>query len=117
MRKICLLILSALFFLPCFAGANEKNPTPETLVGVTVVSVDTVKQWLDRGDDVLILDARKSGDFEEGHLPEALHTPVPTDLNIEADTIARSVTALEGIEEIKTAGKETKLVAYCNGAA
>ncbi len=51
--------------------AGEKKITPEKLGRVEVVGADVVKKWLDAGEDMFLLDARKTSDFEAGHLPDA----------------------------------------------
>ena len=113
-RKICLLGLLVLF-LPglCFA---ESKTTPEKLDGVTTIDVDSVKNWLDNGEDMVIFDARKSGDFDGGHIPTAESFTVPSDLTIDAQAIAKSVEALKQFPDLADIEKGVKIVTYCNGA-
>ena len=105
----------AVAIFPLTIQAGTKKVTPESLPGVKVIGVDKVKKWLDLGEDVFILDARKSSDYETGHLPEAENCPVPSDLNVDNEAINHSVKALEQFEVLKNLGKEAKIVTYCNG--
>lgn len=100
---------------PLTIQAGDKKVTPESLPGVQVIGVDQVKIWLDQGEDIFILDARKSSDYETGHLPEAENCTVPSDLNVADETIKESVNALENYEILKDLGKEVKIITYCNG--
>ena len=105
----------AMVIFPLTIQAGEKKVTPETLSGVQVIGVDKVKNWLDQGHDIFILDARKSSDYESDHLPEAENCTVPSDLNLEKEAIDKSIEALEQFEVLKDLEKETKIIAYCNG--
>ncbi len=70
--------------------AAEESPSYETLVkgGFTDPSVpritsEDLKQRLDRGEKIILIDTRKDSWFEEGHLPGsmnihyAINSPVP----------------------------------------
>ena len=105
----------AMAIFPLTIQAGKKNVTPESLPGVQVIGVDKVKKWLDQGDDIFILDARKSADYESGHLPEAENCTVPSDLTVEDAAINKSVNALKQYEALKDLSKETKIITYCNG--
>ena len=105
----------AMVTFPLTIQAGNKNVTPESLPGVQVIGVDKVKNWLDQGDDIFILDARKSADYNTGHLPEAENCTVPSDLNVENETIKKSIKALEQYAVLKDLGKEIKIITYCNG--
>ncbi|CAB1064473.1 hypothetical protein D1BOALGB6SA_9269 [Olavius sp. associated proteobacterium Delta 1] len=112
----CLVILGiAMAIFPLTSQAGEKKITPESLPGVQVIGVDIVKKWLDQGEDIFILDARKSSDYESGHLPEAENCTVPSDLNVTDESINKSIKALEHYEVLKDLAKEIKLITYCNG--
>jgi rhodanese-related sulfurtransferase len=116
--RVCkwLVILGiAMAIFPLTIQAGTKNVTPESLPGVQVIGVDEVKKWLDQGEDIFILDARKSADYETGHLPEAENCTVPSDLNVEAAAINQSINALKQYKVLKDLGKETKIITYCNG--
>ena len=105
-----------LLTLPLNTLAGESKQTPTSLPGVKVVDADTLKKWLDAGEEVFLLDARKTSDYEDGHLPDAENLKVPLDLNVSAEAIASSVAALEGYSEIKELAKDSKVVAYCNSS-
>ena len=114
-QKWLLMIGIAIAIFPLTIQAGEKKLTPESLPGVQVIGVDIVKKWLDQGEDIFILDARKVPDFEAGHLPDAENCTVPSDLNVGADAIDESVKALAQYEVLKDLGKEVKIITYCNG--
>ena len=116
MRKLCMFVLIVFIGLPNFVWAAEKPQTPSTLAGIRVVSADTVKQWLDSGEKMFLLDARISDDFKEGHLPGAIHALVPTDINIDGETIDRTVAAIKSSSYFKNMSLDSKVVAYCNAA-
>ncbi len=113
-RKWLLTFGVALVMLPLSILAEEKKVTPESLPGVKVIDTDTVKKWLDGGEDVFILDARKAPDYEAGHLPEAERCTVPSDLNVKDAAITASVAVLEKYESLKDLEKDIKIVTYCN---
>ncbi len=115
MKKHLLLLLILLLVFPLAAYSSGKKDTPESLAGITVVDADTVKKWLDAGEDMLILDARKANDYESGHIPTAEVYTVPGDLDISDAAIDKSVAQLN---ETDLAGEDKglKIVAYCNGA-
>ncbi|NNG01399.1 MAG: rhodanese-like domain-containing protein [Desulfobacteraceae bacterium] len=114
--RICVLFVMATLIIPVVVPAAEKIMTPESLPGVTIVDTATVKEWLDEGDDFIILDARKASDYDVGHLPGAELATVPSDLNISDEAVAKSLSALEEADVIQDLEKDTKLVIYCNGA-
>jgi len=113
--KLVVMLVTALVILPGSIRAAEKKATPENLPGVKVIDTDKVKKWLDDGEDVFVLDARKAPDYETGHIPNAELCTVPGDLNIDEEAIRNSVAALEKYEALKDLEKDTKIVVYCNG--
>lgn len=60
-------------------------PTPSTRV-----DVDTVRQWVDTGTDVKVLDVRSPAEFETVHIPGAYNVPLDT-LGEHAGEIQRHV--------------------------
>lgn len=117
LRKWLVTTAIVLIMLPLSIQAAEKvgkKVTPESLSGVKVIDTDTVKKWLDAGEDFFILDARKAPDYEAGHLPEAEICTVPSDLNIEDAAIKASIAVLEKDANLKDLEKDTKIVTYCN---
>lgn len=115
-RKWIVLALMVFVMLPATAGAGEKKETPKTLPGVTVVDADVVKTWLDNGDDVVFLDARKTTDYQAGHLPDAIRATVPLELDVSEETIKKSMEALKKLADIQDLDLKQKIVTYCNGA-
>ena len=116
LRKCLIMLTITLLILPVAvqAAETEKKITPESLPGVKVVDAATVKKWLDEGDDLFILDARKAPDYDAGHLPGAEIATVPSDLNVSDEAVAKSVTALEKVDALQDVEKDTKIVTYCN---
>ena len=116
MKKLSVVIgLIALLALSTTGLAKESKLTPEDLDGIKIGGADQVKKWLDDGEDIFLLDARKTSDFEAGHLPDAENLKVPLDLDLSSDSIASSVAALESYEVISELEKDIIIIAYCNG--
>jgi uncharacterized membrane protein YdjX (TVP38/TMEM64 family)/rhodanese-related sulfurtransferase len=67
---LALALLATVAFLPRLVNRWRKPP---------MVDVPELKQRLDAGTDVLVLDVRKPEDFtgEQGHIPGALNIPLP----------------------------------------
>jgi uncharacterized membrane protein YdjX (TVP38/TMEM64 family) len=67
---LALALLATVAFLPRLVSRWRKPPTVDT---------PELKQRLDAGADVLVLDVRKPEDFtgEQGHIPGALNIPLP----------------------------------------
>ncbi len=103
----------ALLVSQAYAGKKE---TPASIKGVTTVDADTVKGWLDNGEEMVILDPRKSGDYtQKGHLPTAISCPLDTDAELSDKVISKAAKDLANCDELKGVGKGDKIVAYCNG--
>jgi len=106
------LILGAMLTIASFT--IQAKETPKSLPGLKVVKVETVKKWLDNGEEMLILDARKRTDFEEGHIPEAESCGVNTDLGLEEQVIKKAVVFLNNCAPLKEINKNDRIVVYCN---
>lgn len=67
---LALALLATVAFLPRLVGRWRKPP---------MVDVPALKQRLDGGEDVLVLDVRKPEDYSgaQGHIPGALNIPLP----------------------------------------
>ncbi len=115
-RKLIGVALVLLLIFPAVTGAGEKKETPSSLPGVEVISTDVAKTWLDNGEDVVFLDARKKTDFQTGHLPDAIQAIVPLDLDLTEETIKKSVEALKKVEDIQDLDLNQKMITYCNGS-
>ncbi len=103
-----------MLIFPLSSQAAETKETPASLPGVKIVDTDTVKKWLDEGEDVFILDARKAPDYEAGHLPESENCTVPSDLNVGDEAIQKSMAALDKCESLEDLEKDVIVVTYCN---
>jgi rhodanese-related sulfurtransferase len=66
---IALALLAAVAFLPRFVRKLREKP---------MLAVDTLKQQLDAGEDVLVLDVRTAAEFvgEQGHVAAARNIPL-----------------------------------------
>lgn len=66
---LALALLAVVAFLPRLIGALRKGP---------MLSVEELKQRMDEGEDILVLDVRTAEDFigEQGHIDGALNIPV-----------------------------------------
>ena len=114
MKRWTLVLGVLLAILPISSYAAESKETPTSLKGVTIVSAETVKKWLDKGEDVLIIDARGESDYAENHLPDAENCSVPGDFDVSDAVIQKSVDMLGKCEALKSLKKDAKIVAYCN---
>lgn len=102
----------ALFISQAYAA----KVTPESLKGVTTVDAETVKTWLDNGEDMVLLDPRKSSDYnEKGRIPTAISCPLNTDSELTEQVLADAVEFLESCDNLKGVAKGDKIVTYCNG--
>ena len=67
---------------------------------VSVTNVEEVKQRMDKGDKVTLIDVREDGEWAKGHIPGALH--------LSKGTIERDI-------EAAIPDKETEVILYCGG--
>jgi rhodanese-related sulfurtransferase len=81
---IALALLAAVAFLPRFVRKLREKP---------MLAVDTLKQQLDAGDAVLMLDVRSATEFsgEQGHIVGARNIPL--------DELARRLAELDGFRQ------------------
>jgi uncharacterized membrane protein YdjX (TVP38/TMEM64 family)/rhodanese-related sulfurtransferase len=68
---LALALLAVVAFLPGLIGRLRRGP---------VMAVEQLKQHLDRGEQLLVLDVSSAADFcgERGHIPQALNIPLET---------------------------------------
>ena len=111
MIRVFFIAVAALVLLGTPLAAKD---TPKSLPGVTIVSVDSVKAWMDDGKEMFLLDARKAEEFEESHLPDAVRCPVNTDIGLGESVIKKAVTFLERCEDLKDVPKDGLIITYCN---
>jgi len=118
MKKLCskilfIIIASSFIYVPASFAAKE---TPVSIKGATTVDADQVKAWLDNGEDMIILDPRKTSDYsEKGHIPMAVNCPVNTDAELTDKVIKEAADHLSSCSELKGVKKGTKIITYCNG--
>lgn len=116
MRKALFVALMVLLTLPFVAVAASKKQTPTSLAGVKVISAKEVKNWLDEGKDMIVIDARKSTEYGTGHIPDSENCAVPSDLVMTDDVVSSAVTALNECEILSELNKEDIIITYCNGS-
>ncbi len=83
------------------ASAQTKPDAPLEISGATTVNADGILDLLDKHPDLVILDNRKEGDFNGGHIEGAVRL-IDTDVN--ADSLASAIPS-----------KDTPVLMYCNG--
>lgn len=57
-------------------GLISSNEAGLEIAQSSVISVDELKRALDAGEDLLVLDVRRPGEYEAGHLPNAINIPL-----------------------------------------
>jgi rhodanese-related sulfurtransferase len=96
--SLAMLSMVAAFALP---AAAEKPDAPMEITGATTVDADGVIALFDEHPDLVLLDNRKSKDFDSGHIEGAVRL---IDTELTADTMAEAVPS-----------KDTAVLMYCNG--
>ena len=96
--SLAMLSMVAAFALP---AAAEKPDAPLEITGATTVDADGVIALFDEHPDLVLLDNRKSKDFDSGHIEGAVRL---IDTELTADTMAEAVPS-----------KDTAVLMYCNG--
>jgi len=84
------LFLALLVILPI--GANSED--------FRIISSEELKAMIDRGENILIIDARTRAEYRQGHIPKSI--------NIEPEKISF-------IESFLPKDKKKPLVFYCRG--
>lgn len=82
------------------AEANETWVAPESLTGATTIDAAKAKEMFDA--KTAFLDPRKSSDYEEGHIPGAVHLDLTKTLTKES-------------MQARFPDKSQAIVVYCNG--
>ena len=72
MKKVLVVLLAMSLCLIAGQTMAAKVITPESLEGATVVDAEWVKQ---NEGKVMVFDARKKGEYVEGHIPGAISVP------------------------------------------
>jgi rhodanese-related sulfurtransferase len=103
MKKITSLLvpLTLLLFIRQGVLAEEANVST-SIDGTTLVNAEKVIELVESLDELIIIDARTTGDYTKGHIPDAIRL-VNTETN--ADSLAKLI-----------ATKESPVLFYCNGA-
>jgi hydroxyacylglutathione hydrolase len=57
-------------------GISSWNDAGFEIAQSNVISVDELKRVLDAGEDLLVVDVRRSGEFNAGHVPDAVNIPL-----------------------------------------
>ena len=68
-----ILLLSALVLAAC--GGNVEG-MPQSQDDVPRISAQELKNRLDRGDEILVVDARSAGEYAERHVEGAISVPL-----------------------------------------
>lgn len=57
-------------------GLNDSHEAALEISQSSVISVDELKRALDAGEHILVLDVRRPGEYEAGHVPNAINIPL-----------------------------------------
>lgn len=57
-------------------GISSSSGASLEIAESTVISVDELKRTLDAGDNLLVIDVRRPGEYEGGHVPNAVNMPL-----------------------------------------
>ena len=107
---LALALLAVVAFIPRWVGKLRSKP---------MLSIETLKEKLDKGEEVLVLDVRTAGDFvgEQGHIHGALNIPLedlPARINELADYTEKTIAIVCRTD--KRSAKAAQILA-CNGFA
>lgn len=58
------------------SGLTSSNGAGLEIAKSSVISVDELKRSLDASEDLLVLDVRRPGEYEAGHVPNAINIPL-----------------------------------------
>jgi rhodanese-related sulfurtransferase len=99
MKRLTKLLLPLFLLFPLNSIAVEKEKSPKSIPGTTLVNVQEAKALFDKG--TLFIDARSDKDWDAGRIPDAVHLDVKNNF-----------TEAALLEEIT---KTDPVVMYCNG--
>lgn len=100
-QAIRITLLSTIFALLISPLALAEGTTPNQIPGTTHISAEELIELVEEFDELVIIDARKSGEWEKGHVEDSIALP-----NTETDESALAKVL---------SSKETPVVFYCNG--
>ena len=96
-------LLAALLLALPFVSAQAED-VPDSIDGTTKVGTDKVISLANAKSDLVIVDARKPGGYEEGHIPGAVSVPAGGEYEVAEADLAEHI-----------ASKTTPVIFYCNG--
>lgn len=71
---------------------------------VAMITTKEVKDWIDRGDDMLLVDVLGENSYHERHLPGAVSAP------------AHAMDFLHRVAELASGRKDKTIVVYCSSS-
>jgi rhodanese-related sulfurtransferase len=109
MKKVISIVIAMSLLLLAGQAMAEKVMTPESIDGVKTVNAEWVKA--NKGK-VKVFDARKKGEYVEGHIPGSISAPYK-------EKSAKVVDFDPSMDKMKMSkfplDKSTPIVVYCNG--
>ncbi len=109
MRKVLSVLIAMSMLLLAGQAMAEKVMTPESIDGVKTVDADWVKA---NQNKIMVFDARKKGEYVEGHVPGSISAPYK-------EKSAKIVDFDPSKDKMKMnkypSDKSTPIVVYCNG--
>ncbi len=109
MKKVLSVVIAMSLLLLAGQVMAAKIMTPDSIEGVNVVNAEWVK---DNQDTVKVFDARKKGEYVEGHIPGSISAPYK-------EKSAKTVDFDPSMDKMKMskfpADKSTPIAVYCNG--
>ncbi len=57
-------------------GMSDSSNSGFEAVQSLVMTVDELKRTLDQGEEITVIDVRRTGEFENGHVPKAINVPL-----------------------------------------
>lgn len=94
-------LISAIFGLLFSPLALAEGNTPDQIPGTTRISAEKLIELVEELDELVIIDARKKGEWEKGHIEDSIALP-NTETN--ETTLAKVIPS-----------KDMPVVFYCNG--
>jgi hypothetical protein len=75
LRTVVFLTLAA-FVASCGSDDDIMSPDrPDTIDDVPRITAENLKMRIDGGDQIMIVDVRSAEDYDEAHIPGAVHIP------------------------------------------
>ena len=96
-----IVVIGLLIACPFSIGGDKSWVAPKSISGATTVNASGIFELVDKYDDLVVIDSRKTADFNQGHIEDSINLP---------DT-KTSRESLAGILQ----STDTAVVFYCNG--